>query len=180
MGKTENIIRQGNYPPKLGDILVVSRGMYYHYGVYVGNNKVIHYASKNGDFGDAICVHETTLSRFLRGGRCLICTFSGTYRKPDLGTKVFSMIEHPNLFTVMDSVSAFMVELSSSSFHLYSGKETADRARSRIGEGKYNLFFNNCEHFAIWCKTGIAESVQVSSIVSLLAAIPAKTKGGGL
>ena len=35
------------------------------------------------------------------------------------------------------------------------------RALSRIGETGYDLVFNNCEHFATWCKTGRAESVQV-------------------
>jgi hypothetical protein len=28
------------------------------------------------------------------------------------------------------------------------------RAERRLGERKYNLIFNNCEHFASWCKTG--------------------------
>ncbi len=36
-----------------------------------------------------------------------------------------------------------------------------ERAQSRLGERKYNLLFNNCEHFANWCKTGLNESVQV-------------------
>lgn len=31
-----------------------------------------------------------------------------------------------------------------------------------IGKGEYNLFDHNCEHFAIWCKTGLIESIQVS------------------
>ena len=28
------------------------------------------------------------------------------------------------------------------------------RAQSKIGEEKYNLVTNNCEHFAMWCITG--------------------------
>ena len=32
---------------------------------------------------------------------------------------------------------------------------------SRIGEQNYNLLFNNCEHFANWCKTGRHRSGQV-------------------
>ena len=31
---------------------------------------------------------------------------------------------------------------------------TLQRAMGRIGEQNYNLLFNNCEHFATWCKTG--------------------------
>ena len=47
-------------------------------------------------------------------------------------------------------------------YHLHSPEETVARARSRIGEEKYDLASNNCEHFAIWCKTGVHESHQVN------------------
>ena len=33
-----------------------------------------------------------------------------------------------------------------------------------MGEEKYNLVTNNCEHFAMWCKTGEAFSGQVMRI----------------
>jgi hypothetical protein len=42
---------------------------------------------------------------------------------------------------------------------------TVRRAMSRLGEQNYNLLFNNCEHFATWCKTGRHRSVQVDSVV---------------
>ncbi|BEV35454.1 lecithin retinol acyltransferase family protein [Synechococcus sp. M16CYN] len=42
---------------------------------------------------------------------------------------------------------------------------TIRRAMSRIGEQNYNLLFNNCEHFATWCKTGRHRSRQVDSVV---------------
>ena len=42
---------------------------------------------------------------------------------------------------------------------------TVRRAMSRLGEQNYNLLFNNCEHFATWCKTGHHRSVQVDSVV---------------
>ena len=47
---------------------------------------------------------------------------------------------------------------------LYSPKETVERAKSRLGEDKYNLAFNNCEHFALWCKTGLKESSQIEDV----------------
>ena len=37
-----------------------------------------------------------------------------------------------------------------------------ERAESRLGERQYDLFFNNCEHFANWCKTGRSECEQLS------------------
>ena len=38
---------------------------------------------------------------------------------------------------------------------------TLRRAMARLGEQNYNLLFNNCEHFAHWCKTGRHRSAQV-------------------
>ncbi len=43
---------------------------------------------------------------------------------------------------------------------------------------KYNLVFNNCEHFANYCKTGSAKSSQVKRVVSM--AIPLLVVAGGL
>lgn len=42
-----------------------------------------------------------------------------------------------------------------------SPEESIQRARSRLGEKTYSLFFNNCDHFATWCKTGEQRSLQV-------------------
>ncbi|MEM6450790.1 MAG: lecithin retinol acyltransferase family protein [Cyanobacteria bacterium P01_D01_bin.105] len=37
------------------------------------------------------------------------------------------------------------------------------RAESRLGERQYDLFFNNCEHFADWCKTGGGKCAQLDN-----------------
>jgi len=43
------------------------------------------------------------------------------------------------------------------------------RAQSRLGEkANYNLLFNNCEHFATWCKIGFPYSQQVQNFIPLL------------
>lgn len=38
------------------------------------------------------------------------------------------------------------------------------RAKSRLGENGYCLFGNNCEHFAVWCKTGRSRSDQIRKV----------------
>jgi hypothetical protein len=42
------------------------------------------------------------------------------------------------------------------------------RAQSRLGENKYNLLFNNCEHFATWCKIGVNESKQIKKFIPVI------------
>ena len=53
-------------------------------------------------------------------------------------------------------------------YHRYTKKETVKRAYSRLGEREYNLLTNNCEHFAVWCRTNISESRQVDRAENLL------------
>ena len=45
--------------------------------------------------------------------------------------------------------------------HSLDRAEVIHRARSKLGEKKYCPFTNNCEHFAMWCKTGKSSSDQV-------------------
>jgi hypothetical protein len=50
-----------------------------------------------------------------------------------------------------------------------------ERAFSRLGESLYNLFRNNCEHFAWWCVTGKGRSHQVEKVVEGMATLVAAT-----
>jgi hypothetical protein len=42
-------------------------------------------------------------------------------------------------------------------------REVISRARSRVGEDRYRLLTNNCEHFCEWCLHGAARSLQVEA-----------------
>ena len=46
--------------------------------------------------------------------------------------------------------------------------EIVRRARSRIGENRYRLVSNNCEHFCQWSRSGRAYSEQVERWMSCL------------
>jgi hypothetical protein len=100
---------------------------YEHYGVYIGDNKVIHYMTPNnsGKASDGeVC--ETTLDGHFDKDKIFVLKFDKE--------KVFSP------------------------------EETVKNAKSLLGEKKYDLISNNCEHFALWCKTGIRKSYQIDGL----------------
>src|SRR5262245_47751857 len=47
---------------------------------------------------------------------------------------------------------------------VFGGESSVARARRRLGESRYRLFGNNCEHFAEWCTTGVSRSSQVEGL----------------
>ena len=54
---------------------------------------------------------------------------------------------------------------------VYAAARIVERARSRIGEHRYRLISNNCEHFCSWCVRGESRSAQVERLLRLLGAV---------
>lgn len=50
----------------------------------------------------------------------------------------------------------------------YSPNEVVKRAKNEIGSKDFNLILNNCEHFAIWCKTGNKKSSQINLTLNIV------------
>lgn len=52
-----------------GDIIKAFRGIYFHFGVYVGNGRVVHFCSTGGNELDSFSadIVETSFSRFSKG-----------------------------------------------------------------------------------------------------------------
>lgn len=48
--------------------------------------------------------------------------------------------------------------------HPLPADEIIARALSRVGDARYDVLFNNCEHFARWCVLGEHRSQQVESL----------------
>jgi Lecithin retinol acyltransferase len=46
----------------------------------------------------------------------------------------------------------------------YNALEIIRRAHSRLGEDRYHLLTNNCEHFCEWCARGQPRSAQVDAL----------------
>ena len=50
-------------------------------------------------------------------------------------------------------------------------REVIKRARSRLGENRYSLLHNNCEHFCEWCVHDVSRSLQVERVLKFPLAI---------
>jgi hypothetical protein len=147
-----------------GDVLGVSRklGLYEHYAIYIGNKEVIHFAGEDKEIAPQkakIC--KADLSKFIDGDddSWFVVYFGGKFP-----VKIMNQTE----FVSNTSVDYFNIGAfrpKDINQKVYSDEETVERAKSRLGEKKYDLALNNCEHFAMWCKTGDKVSHQVNKRV---------------
>lgn len=143
---------------KPGDVIGVSRkGLYEHYAIYMGNDRVIHYCGEGNDFGGRVSVHEAPLSEFIKDSKNYFVVWFDEGRPIKLQSRT--------TFLFNSTADLYSSKYNRLKRRTYSAEDTIKRAQSRIGEEKYNLVSNNCEHFAMWCKTGVSESSQVNQIV---------------
>ena len=141
---------------RAGDVIGISRGPYEHYAIYAGNNRVIHYAGENADFKGRVSIHEAPFEEFLKNNSdFFVISFEGRYP-----VKIHRSTE----FIADGYFDSSNIKWKGT----YSPEETLKRAYSRIGESRYSVISNNCEHFALWCKTGSSESAQVRMIAKYL------------
>ena len=144
--------------PEYGSVIFCNRvmGVYRHFGIYIGYGKVIHFAPPNGDFdADKALIRETTLEHFCEGSDIYEMDFSKEYKSCRLWRYI----------------------VNSSDYELQTPKKTVARAKAMLGkkgvdDKGYDLVFNNCEHFALWCKTNVAESKQANKIIDFYFPMP--------
>jgi len=56
------------------------------------------------------------------------------------------------------------VTVRASSGTRFDREDVVRRARSRLGENRYHIVRNNCEHFCEWCLSGVSRSRQLESL----------------
>lgn len=122
---------------QVADHLRARRFGFWHHGIFIGSNRVVHFTNVRGGKGDAT-IRIGTLAEFAAGGRVEVVAYPAC--------------SPPN--------------------------EVLQRARVRLGESGYDLFQNNCEHFARWCKTGVHESQQVKTAGAAAAVFVAAAGAG--
>ena len=129
------MIRWVTKKPRYGDHIRVSRGYYYHHGIYFWPWRVIHFSAYNqdGEEGETnaqrACIIKTTFKDFHRGDRVEVRVFS------DEELKVKN-----------------------------SKWKIARIAKGELGKrkGTYNLIKNNCEHFVNEVIFGVKYSEQTA------------------
>ena len=128
--------------PQAGDVIFTERknfkGLpipYRHYGIYIGYKQVIHFRPPKG------------------------CEEINSSQADIIQTTLDEFLNGDELFveSVRDNFK----------FKPFPAQEVIERAKSKLGKykGRYRLLFNNCEHFAHWCKYGIPFSWQVRKFV---------------
>ena len=142
-----------------GDIIGIDRkgGLYEHFAVYIGNGRVIQYQGEGEDFKGAIRVKEAPFADFLKKEKHYFVLLFDTEKERVM--KLRSGTE----FVSAEVLDAHIFQHKN--FCLHSPEETIARARERIGEEEYHLVVGNCEHLAVWCKTGVSVSFQVLKVL---------------
>lgn len=144
---------------KAGDVIGVSRkGLYEHYAVYLGKGRVIHYSEEGNDLDGTISVHEADISEFKKDSKSYFVVW--------FDNGIPYKIQSETTFLFKGSLDHYNGVDRRTKRKTFSAKETVARAKSRVGETEYNLITNNCEHFAMWCKTGVSESSQVKKLLN--------------
>jgi hypothetical protein len=90
------------------------------------------------------------------------------YAKKESNVRPKTAIEETSIAEFSKGDPVYVIKFPQKADFLYSPRETVKRAKSLIGRTDYNLVFNNCEHFAYWCKTGRRESFQVKDVCERL------------
>ena len=141
----------------VGDHVYVHRlgGVYSHHGIDVGNGAVIHYT---GDDWRSSRVCRSPRVEFAMGNVVRVRSYVDFHRVASLEEFVVRETNR-RVQALGDRLRGFgPADLDPSP------EATVARAESRLGEGGFDFLFNNCEHFATWCKTGLRDSRQIEAI----------------
>lgn len=147
---------------EVGDIIGVLRSfygvVYEHYGIYIGDGEVIHFTKSDGKN----TIIKTSMKKFMESNKS-----SNRYFILDCEPEIKDINSSSIDKYIKKSVNGFgplLPAVFRKPVEIYSPEDTVNRAKQYIGEQGYNLLVKNCEHFAIWCKTGLKYSYQIDMI----------------
>ncbi|KAG5845239.1 lecithin retinol acyltransferase-like [Anguilla rostrata] len=138
-----------------GDLLEVPRTLFIHFGIYLGENKVAHLMP---DIMPVITNDKCQIQKMVTNKRLLLGVLSknATIRVDTVedfayGSKI--------LLNNMDNILKMQP---------LPNEEIAKRAEKLIGVIPYSLLWNNCEHFATYCRYGSSVSLQTDKFCESL------------
>ncbi|MBR9911110.1 MAG: lecithin retinol acyltransferase family protein [Gammaproteobacteria bacterium] len=152
-----------------GDHVYVNRygGIYSHHGIDCGDGQIIHFGAP--DWRTRRHISQISRDEFARGDEIMVRDYSRFFAtlESETGRKrdplQTASVELNKFWDGVRGLAVADIDHSSAA--------VITRAKSRLGEKNFNLLFNNCEHFASWCVTGISNSDQITGIWR--AALPA-------
>lgn len=156
---TSNKVRRSKHPREIsyGDVVCIDDGFLKRYAIWTGDNFILYGKDKNC-FGLKV-VHEESFGDFLQNvEHYAICEFPDKYGHPkewELPSTMCSVVMPQDKIWRM-----IMRAHKARKYKRYSPDDTVSRAKSQLGE----CGFLTSEHFAMWCKTGIAESHQIEKM----------------
>ncbi|XP_077999684.1 phospholipase A and acyltransferase 2-like [Glandiceps talaboti] len=132
-----------------GDLLEFTRGLYSHWGVYIGDGKVIHLTGENDGIGDD-----------LGNPKLVFSVWGKQFNK--------AVVKCDDFFDIVYDCKAKINNSKDKKTPPARKRDIAERAVSKLGKVGYNVLWNNCEHFASWCRYGVAESDQVNGVLTYM------------
>jgi hypothetical protein len=148
--------------PLKGDIIARQSRLWWHLAIYEDDANVYHYLPvlQELEVGKVI---RTSFPEFAAPVDDVFIVVFGGSTEPWVFETEYTQMPGP---TRPRFIQELVPEPQSSAarFGLYPPAEIVRRARSRMGEVEYNLASGNCEHFAMWCATGVSRSLQVDRL----------------
>ncbi|KAK7095351.1 phospholipase A and acyltransferase 3-like [Littorina saxatilis] len=142
------------YRLEVGDLIQFPRGIYSHWAVYIGEGEVAHLA---GEEDDGINGKLDSTHLFTVSGR--------SFQKACV--KVDRFVE------VAGRTKAVRNNSKDKKFTPLPPDCIVGNALTRLGQVGYNVLYQNCEHFASWCRYGEGKSDQADKVLTGLSVVTA-------
>uniref|UniRef100_T1JIE2 LRAT domain-containing protein n=1 Tax=Strigamia maritima TaxID=126957 RepID=T1JIE2_STRMM len=143
-----------------GDLIEFQRGMYQHWAVYVGGSRSCKLKSLDGwyftsDEDSPKVVHAGSPAH-LNSRNVIFGSMSLDKRRYGMGA-----VNVEFLYDVWKRSKVRINNEMDEWYRPFDSSEILIRGEIRIkNQTGYNFITNNCEHFAVWCRTGVSNSEQ--------------------
>uniref|UniRef100_A0ABM0LV61 HRAS-like suppressor 3-like n=1 Tax=Saccoglossus kowalevskii TaxID=10224 RepID=A0ABM0LV61_SACKO len=124
-----------------GDLLEFERGMYSHWGVFIGDGNVVHLTGQNDGIKDDI-----------GNPTHLFSVWGKQFSKAE--------VKCDDFWDIVSHCKAKINNKDSNGRTALSKSKIVENALSKLGKIGYNVLWYNCEHFAHWCRYGEEKSDQ--------------------